>query len=82
MPHDCLGLRGAPEPAGVVVGSGALVWKWWCRTGVTALDFRSESARDGIMVHYKDLGLVNTKDLFKKAMDGGYAIPAYNYNNL
>ncbi len=33
-------------------------------------------------VSYKDLGLVNTKDLFKKAVDGGYAIPAYNFNNL
>jgi fructose-bisphosphate aldolase class II len=34
------------------------------------------------MVNYKELGLVNTKDLFKKAMEGGYAIPAYNFNNL
>lgn len=34
------------------------------------------------MVHYKELGLVNTKDLFKKAMEGAYAIPAYNFNNL
>ena len=34
------------------------------------------------MVSYKELGLVNTRDLFKKAIDGGYAIPAYNFNNL
>lgn len=34
------------------------------------------------MVSYKELGLVNTKELFKKAVDGGYAIPAYNFNNL
>ncbi|NIZ18827.1 class II fructose-bisphosphate aldolase [Entomospira culicis] len=34
------------------------------------------------MVSYKDLGLVNTKDLFAKAMAGKYAIPAYNFNNL
>ncbi|MBN2644423.1 MAG: class II fructose-1,6-bisphosphate aldolase [Desulfuromonadaceae bacterium] len=33
-------------------------------------------------VHYKELGLVNTRDMFKKAMDGGYAIPAYNFNNM
>ncbi|MBN1116371.1 MAG: class II fructose-1,6-bisphosphate aldolase [Bacteroidales bacterium] len=33
-------------------------------------------------VSYKDLGLVNTKELFKKAVEGGYAIPAYNFNNL
>jgi len=34
------------------------------------------------MISYKDLGLVNTKELFKKAVDGGYAIPAYNFNNM
>ncbi len=34
------------------------------------------------MVHYKDLGLSNTRDMFKKAMEGGYAVPAYNFNNL
>lgn len=33
-------------------------------------------------VSYKDLGFVNTKDMFKKAMAGGYAIPAYNFNNM
>ncbi len=33
-------------------------------------------------VSYKNLGLVNTKEMFKKAMDGKYAIPAYNFNNL
>ncbi len=31
---------------------------------------------------YKDLGLVNTRELFKKAVKGGYAIPAYNFNNM
>ncbi len=31
---------------------------------------------------YKELGLVNTKELFAKAVKGGYAIPAYNFNNL
>ena len=34
------------------------------------------------MTSYKELGLVNTKDLFKKAISGGYAIPAYNFNNM
>ncbi|MBI9060466.1 MAG: class II fructose-1,6-bisphosphate aldolase [Marinilabiliaceae bacterium] len=33
-------------------------------------------------ISYKDLGLVNTKELFEKAVAGGYAIPAYNFNNL
>lgn len=33
-------------------------------------------------VSYKDLGLVNSKELFEKAVEGGYAIPAYNFNNL
>jgi len=31
---------------------------------------------------YKELGLVNTKELFAKAVKGGYAIPAYNFNNM
>ena len=34
------------------------------------------------MTSYKDLGLVNTKELFAKAMKGGYAVPAYNFNNM
>ncbi|HVO66746.1 MAG TPA: class II fructose-bisphosphate aldolase [Syntrophales bacterium] len=34
------------------------------------------------MVHYRELGLVNTGELFKKAMKGGYAVPAFNFNNL
>ncbi|HOJ98281.1 MAG TPA: class II fructose-1,6-bisphosphate aldolase [Termitinemataceae bacterium] len=34
------------------------------------------------MISYKELGLVNTVELFKKAMAGGYAIPAYNFNNM
>ena len=33
-------------------------------------------------ISYKDLGLVNTKELFKKAMEGKYAIPAFNFNNM
>ncbi len=34
------------------------------------------------MVHYKEIGLVNSRELFAKAIDGGYAIPAYNFNNM
>lgn len=34
------------------------------------------------MVSYKDLGLVNTKKMFAKAIKGGYSIPAYNFNNM
>jgi fructose-bisphosphate aldolase class II len=34
------------------------------------------------MISYKELGLVNTKDMFAKAVKGGYAIPAYNFNNM
>lgn len=33
-------------------------------------------------ISYKDLGLVNTRELFRHAVAGGYAIPAYNFNNL
>jgi len=34
------------------------------------------------MVSYRDLGLVNTNEMFKKAMEGKYAVPAYNFNNM
>ena len=34
------------------------------------------------MTNYTELGLVNTKELFAKAVKGGYAIPAYNFNNM
>ena len=33
-------------------------------------------------VSYEELGFVNTREMFKKAMEGGYAVPAYNFNNL
>jgi fructose-bisphosphate aldolase class II len=36
----------------------------------------------GNTVHFSELGLVNTRELFQKAVKGGYAIPAYNFNNL
>jgi fructose-bisphosphate aldolase, class II len=32
--------------------------------------------------HYKELGLVNTREMFGEAMAGHYAVPAYNFNNL
>jgi fructose-bisphosphate aldolase class II len=31
---------------------------------------------------YRELGLVNTKDMFRQAMAGRYAVPAYNFNDL
>lgn len=34
------------------------------------------------MVNYKDLGLVNTREMFARAVKGGYAIPAFNFNNM
>lgn len=34
------------------------------------------------MVSYKQLGLSNTKEMFQKAVKGGYAVPAYNFNNM
>ena len=33
-------------------------------------------------VSYKELGLVNTREMFAKAIKGGYAIPAFNFNNM
>jgi fructose-bisphosphate aldolase class II len=34
------------------------------------------------MTSYKELGLVNSRELFQKAMAGKYAIPAFNFNNM
>ena len=34
------------------------------------------------MVSFKELGLVNTREMFAKAINGGYAIPAFNFNNM
>ena len=34
------------------------------------------------MTSYKELGLVNSREMFDKAMKGKYAIPAYNFNNM
>jgi len=33
-------------------------------------------------MNYKDLGLVNTREMFERALAGGYAVPGYNFNNL
>jgi fructose-bisphosphate aldolase class II len=34
------------------------------------------------MISYKQLGFVNTREMFQKAFKGGYAVPAYNFNNM
>jgi len=34
------------------------------------------------MISFKELGLVNTREMFAKAIKGGYAIPAFNFNNM
>jgi fructose-bisphosphate aldolase class II len=34
------------------------------------------------MANYKDLGFVNTKKMFAAAVSGGFAVPAYNFNNM
>jgi fructose-bisphosphate aldolase, class II len=34
------------------------------------------------MYRYEEFGFVNTKAMFQKAYEGGYAIPAFNYVNL
>ena len=33
-------------------------------------------------VDYKKIGLVNTKEMFARAIKGGWAVPAFNFNNL
>lgn len=34
------------------------------------------------MVSYKELGFVNTREMFKRAVKDKYAVPAYNFNNM
>jgi fructose-bisphosphate aldolase class II len=34
------------------------------------------------MSGYRELGLVNTREMFEKAFKGGYAVPAYNFVNM
>jgi fructose-bisphosphate aldolase class II len=36
----------------------------------------------GDTISFEDLGLANTREMFRKAMEGGYAVPAYNFNNM
>ena len=33
-------------------------------------------------VDFKKIGLVNTKEMFARAIKGGWAVPAFNFNNL
>ncbi len=33
-------------------------------------------------LHYSELGLVNTSEMFAQAMEEKYAVPAYNFNNM
>ncbi|KAH3766150.1 fructose-1,6-bisphosphate aldolase, class II [Pelomyxa schiedti] len=33
-------------------------------------------------ISYKSLGLVNTRDIFARAVTGGFAVPGFNFNNL
>ena len=35
-----------------------------------------------MIVNYEDLGLVNTRVMFAAAIHGGFAVPAYNFNNM
>jgi fructose-bisphosphate aldolase class II len=41
-----------------------------------------EATMEKKKVHFSELGLVNTREMFAQAMAGKYAIPAYNFNNL
>jgi len=43
---------------------------------------KNKHRSDEKMVHYKELGFVNTREMFEHAMKHGYAVPAYNFNNM
>jgi fructose-bisphosphate aldolase class II len=42
----------------------------------------TDTVADSKAVSYKELGFVNTREMFKDAMQNGYAVPAYNFNNM
>jgi fructose-bisphosphate aldolase class II len=42
----------------------------------------TDTVADNKGVSYKELGFVNTREMFKDAMQNGYAVPAYNFNNM
>jgi fructose-bisphosphate aldolase class II len=42
----------------------------------------SAERRETMTVHYTSLGFVKTKAMFAAAMRGGFAVPAYNFNNM
>ncbi len=52
------------------------------RNNYICIRFYNNLINNHTMVNYKDLGLVNTKEMFAKAIEGGYAIPAFNFNNM
>ncbi len=54
-----------------------VVWSITKRPAVEYL-FKRHTA----MISYKELGLVNSREMFRKAMEGKYAIPAFNFNNM
>ena len=35
-----------------------------------------------VAAHHQDLGFVNTREMFRKAAAGKYAVPAFNFNNM
>eukprot|EP00727_Mastigamoeba_balamuthi_P005567 m51a1_g163 putative fructose-bisphosphate aldolase (1022) ;mRNA; r:525056-529487 len=40
------------------------------------------AAENSSRVSYKTLGLFNTRKMFSLAVDGGFAVPAFNFNNM
>jgi fructose-bisphosphate aldolase class II len=55
---------------------------WFIKTQIYCKTLIFADRKNEKMISYKELGLVNSRDLFAKAMQGGYAIPAYNFNNM
>ena len=58
------------------------LWRVICGTVIVGKKVLFNKKHRNKMVSYKELGLVNTRDMFAKAIKGGYAIPAFNFNNM
>jgi fructose-bisphosphate aldolase class II len=67
---------GAYDKDTAACARGAL-WGGWVENGHS-----SENWGSTVNVHYRSLGFVNTRKMFATAIRGGFAVPAYNFNNM
>ena len=68
-------IRGTEEKCGIIPARGLF------KTGKTVYN-KSDANPECNAKEEKNMALVTSKEMFKKAYDGGYAIGAFNVNNM